>query len=647
MSSSYTATYSPEDNKLRLYSVSRLPADVYARIKAAGFSWAPKQELFVAPMWTPGREDILLDLCGEIGDEDTSLAERAEQRADRFEEYSDRRASDAESARKAVSAIADHIPLGQPILVGHHSEKHARRDAEKIENGMRRAVKMWETSKYWTDRAAGAIRNAKYKERPDVRARRIKGLESDERKQAKHVEQSQRFIAEWSSAAHELTRERAMSIANLDHISRCFPLAEYPRTPPASQYEGAMSLWSAMDGGVITAEQAREIALRVHRRSIAYSQRWLAHLANRLSYERAMLEADGGIPAAKWDLQPGGRVLCRGEWATIMKVNRRGGQVTSVTTNARYVSKRNVEEINDYQPPAEGVAEKVTAAMKLPPMCNYPGADFVHMTRADWERRQFSDSPKSHLIKATEQHGAHRVRATPSRRVSWQSDCVYLTDEKRKDPPAPKPTSSGPVVPPPERALEPAPAPRPAPEPTAYDAMRKSLRAGGVQVVSAPQLFPTPPELADSMVELAELQPEHLILEPSGGTARIILAIRKRIKDAEIVAVEIKSHLAEILRSAYRVPTHCRDFLQCNGELGTFDRVLMNPPFENAADIKHIEHALTMLKPGGRLVAICANGPRQQERLQPMATIWKDLPPGTFKAEGTGVNTALLVIDKE
>ena len=51
----FTATYSPEDNKLRLYASSRLDADLYARVKAAGFSWAPKQELFYAPAWSPSR----------------------------------------------------------------------------------------------------------------------------------------------------------------------------------------------------------------------------------------------------------------------------------------------------------------------------------------------------------------------------------------------------------------------------------------------------------------------------------------------------------------------------------------------------------------------------------------------------------------
>ena len=81
------ATYSPEDNKLRLYSGGRLDSDLYARVKAAGFRWAPRQELFVAPMWTPARVDLLTELCGEVGDEDTSLVDRAEERAERFTEY--------------------------------------------------------------------------------------------------------------------------------------------------------------------------------------------------------------------------------------------------------------------------------------------------------------------------------------------------------------------------------------------------------------------------------------------------------------------------------------------------------------------------------------------------------------------------------
>ena len=75
----------------------------------------------------------------------------------------------------------------------------------------------------------------------------------------------------------------------------------------------------------------------------------------------------------------------------------------------------------------------------------------------------------------------------------------------------------------------------------------------------------------------------------------------------------------------------------------------MNPPFENGADIKHIKHAVTFLKPAGRLVALCANGPRQEKELKPLAEdsggFFESLPQGSFKQSGTNVNVAILVIE--
>jgi protein-L-isoaspartate O-methyltransferase len=116
-----------------------------------------------------------------------------------------------------------------------------------------------------------------------------------------------------------------------------------------------------------------------------------------------------------------------------------------------------------------------------------------------------------------------------------------------------------------------------------------------------------------------------------------------------VVAFEINPTLAEGLKQSGLAQTViCADFLDCVAVDEKFDAVLMNPPFANGDDIQHITHALTMLKPGGRLVAICANGPRQQAALGPLVTqyggTWEDLPAGTFKASGTGVNTALIVL---
>jgi len=175
--------------------------------------------------------------------------------------------------------------------------------------------------------------------------------------------------------------------------------------------------------------------------------------------------------------------------------------------------------------------------------------------------------------------------------------------------------------------------------------MKETLKEG-IKTVVAPQLFPTPPAIAERMVELAEIEAGQRILEPSAGTGAIL---RQLPELADVIAVEINENIADSLAHNGRFQDYQimrGDFLNFNGDLGTFDRIIMNPPFENAVDIKHINHALTMLKPGGRLVALCANGPRQQAAFKETADHWEALEPGSFKEQGTNVNVALLVIDK-
>ena len=340
----HRATYSPEDNKLRLYPAFRFPKEEYEKVREAGFIWAPRQELFVAPMWTPSREDFLINLCGEIEDEDTSLVDRAEERSERFEDYSEARAEDAERAHKAVSVIANGIPLGQPILIGHHSERHARRDAEKIENGMRKAVKMWETSQYWKDRAAGAIRHAKYKELPSVRARRIKGLEADLRSQERNKEKAAHGLRFWrgemvfkraGETLTGVTHRTALLFTGSDssYMSFKFPLDRYPRkNDKVSKYEGDMDMWSALggsdgeDAAILTVEQAAALVIPVYERCIRHAERWMSHINNRLAYERAMLAETGGTIADRSKPEVGGGCRCwaspRGGWSYIQKVNK-------------------------------------------------------------------------------------------------------------------------------------------------------------------------------------------------------------------------------------------------------------------------------------------------------------------------------------
>ena len=79
--------------------------------------------------------------------------ERKQAKIERYHQYADNAEDRSEAAHKGVRAIADHIPFGQPILVGHHSERHARRDAERIHNGMGKAIAEADRAAYWRRRA--------------------------------------------------------------------------------------------------------------------------------------------------------------------------------------------------------------------------------------------------------------------------------------------------------------------------------------------------------------------------------------------------------------------------------------------------------------------------------------------------------------
>lgn len=429
-SQAYRATYSPDDNKLRLYAVHRLDDEIYKKISDADFRWAPKQQLFYAA-WTPYREDVLLSLAGDIEDEDSTLFERQAQRAERFSEYSNKRATESEQTLAHVDSLASAIPYGQPILVGHHSERRARRDAQKIENGMKRAVMLFERAEYWEERAQASLLHAKYKERPDVRYRRIKKIEADLRKSEKAIATAENSMKAWRCETLDLNM--AVLISSFDGISACFTLERYPRPPEKSQYEGRMSLYSALREEIITPEQARDIALRSLERTIRHQSRWVTHYRNRLSYERAMLNDSDSIVNRINEFQPGGQVKSRGEWLPIIRVNRSNGAVSSVTTpNYRFLSysgemKLTPDRITDYKAPSVEEASTAKQAAKRPPIVNYPGEGFREMTKAEWAKVP-PDYKGVRPVAENDEHGAYRFRRVMGSGCTLQT--VFITDMK-------------------------------------------------------------------------------------------------------------------------------------------------------------------------------------------------------------------------
>ena len=100
----------------------------------------------------------------------------------------------------------------------------------------------------------------------------------------------------------------------------------------------------------------------------------------------------------------------------------------------------------------------------------------------------------------------------------------------------------------------------------AFEAMKATLKAG-VTVVTAPHLFPTPPDLARRVVELAEIGAGMRVLEPSAGTGALVRAIQQALEGADVVAVEINATLAAGLADTVQ-ECRCADFLALGDELG-------------------------------------------------------------------------------
>lgn len=171
-----------------------------------------------------------------------------------------------------------------------------------------------------------------------------------------------------------------------------------------------------------------------------------------------------------------------------------------------------------------------------------------------------------------------------------------------------------------------------------------------------PGFFPTPATVVLQMIERAEIEEHHRILEPSAGKGDILDSLRRHHPEANVSAVETNGTLFDVLEAKGH-DVERGDFLDHHGE---YDRILMNPPFENGAEIDHIRHAYDQLANGGRLVSIMSEGPffrsdrraiefREwfEERGGESEQLPEDAFSGTDAFRKTGVRTRIVVLEKQ
>lgn len=72
----------------------------------------------------------------------TTYEEKRTLRLERLRSRAERLARAADAADARARAISDQIPFGQPVLVGHHSQRRHERDLDRIKAGFARSVKL-------------------------------------------------------------------------------------------------------------------------------------------------------------------------------------------------------------------------------------------------------------------------------------------------------------------------------------------------------------------------------------------------------------------------------------------------------------------------------------------------------------------------
>ena len=193
----------------------------------------------------------------------------------------------------------------------------------------------------------------------------------------------------------------------------------------------------------------------------------------------------------------------------------------------------------------------------------------------------------------------------------------------------------------------------------AFKACFEDLQATGAYVNPKDlSFFPTPPDLARRVVQMAQVELGMSTGEFSAGNGAIALELANAAGNpANVFCVEVFPPNVKILMG-HGFGVHEGDFLSMEPpttEAEKFDRIVINPPFSNHQDAAHVLHACKFLRESGRLVAITSTSWQHQKSNKKAAQFRnfieqtqaevEHIPAGEFKSSGTMVPTTVLAIE--
>jgi len=133
--------------------------------------------------------------------------ERKETRIERLKERAKKAQSRSNAYYEHSHKLVEHIPFGQPILVGHHSEGRHRRTLERSNNYMGKSVNESSKAQYYAKRAKAAENNtAIFSDDPEAITKlkeKLAGLENCQ----KMMKDANRIIRKHKNVSPEAIKE--------------------------------------------------------------------------------------------------------------------------------------------------------------------------------------------------------------------------------------------------------------------------------------------------------------------------------------------------------------------------------------------------------------------------------------------------------
>lgn len=223
---------------------------------------------------------------------ESDLAERSLDRADRLEGRASRKHAESGAAQRASHDAVRHIPPGQPILVGHHSERRHRRDLQRSHSKMRKAIEADKHAKRLESSARQTRAGVDARKGPHFARRRI----DEAREELRKIEMLisgvppkgwRGFIPEGPATGDYKTRlevRRAELLSSIEHWQHVFEESGAKHWGPDDFRPGDV----LSDGSVV---------VRVNKKTLSVDYPKLSHPDQKLSYSNVRGPIERGSPA--------------------------------------------------------------------------------------------------------------------------------------------------------------------------------------------------------------------------------------------------------------------------------------------------------------------------------------------------------------